>query len=1056
MITNKNYLSKIDLGKFVKSNPYKNDIIYDPRGQWDHPGENTRIPGSDITMENVNYPVWAQPSVGPGVMMQPGQDYNFPGADYVDEFPHMKKGGKTQSKKYSRSLSATNRLFTTNFLFKKHKHKIFDPNASYYEDGGYVEVDNLTPEQIQQYAQGGYIIEEGNNYKQGGDPKPKKPRKEKKAFVTSDLQKYKKRKQDYNDSLTLYKASLKEYDVIKNTNNHKNMPLYEKEAYNAYKRLGYPKGYNINIKRPDNVTTKSVLYEKPVQQIVYQPKQKKSQSNKNKGNNTFINDYNKKYPPIYLSDKNDPRIGSYAEKGNQYLYKKPIKPVTVSSNLKKIVELSKQIDPKKEEETTKEQKQSETVKENIQTVVSPTDPVITSPIEEVVNTEKVMPPPVMESTGTYDYSTDTPDTELYWDKNWHSFRTPRLNHHFPLGPLFNGKKKHNFSTPVLRRREVEEFSNGGHIYADLTPEEIQEYAKGGYVIEDISVPSLSHMQEGGEPCPEGQMWDEATQSCVSANETTTEEVGFDPIDMWAQDYEEKNPRGNYVYDKKQQYLKRHKGLNKAAGVTLDNFPKEVEDQINEKYNYNMNGYITDRMAKVKKFNPKKRDEWVDELGPRSKEVVADSKYGSKLQPSLWSRSLAGLATLASPFSPDLQAEVKASSLPGLTRKETNEIYNANFKGIPLGGLETFSAADIPGAAIANYLKNSKKDNPNIFSGELMSNVDATDAMAMNPIGVVGGIEGLAALGTKGISLLGLTADALKPGAKGLSKLELPGSPNAYDNVQKAGFLNPLAIADRIIPRLPYPSWFLGQQGSWNNISPLNIIPGYGKKLSNTAGQYPVGFRKFGNTLDDVKSSKTLRPKGGFRKGADQMAREGNWAEPGKVNENYVGVFEATMDPNIEGSNIKLTKKPNRYGIVGTTKEGDVAIPLTDAGLSFNRRLPFSNKYVPINKQKLLDNKFQLATQLPHVQSLIEKYGIAAGQALVFGYLTNGKEGAIENLKTVNKYTVDPVINWSKKEWDNLKKITTDKKEGGEIIVNDLSDHELQEYLKGGYIIERLN
>jgi hypothetical protein len=525
MITNKNYLSKIDLGKFVKSNPYKNDIIYDPRGQWDHPGENTRIPGSDITMEDVNYPVWAQPSVGPGVMMQPGQDYNFPGADYVDEFPHMKKGGKTKSKKYSRSLSATNRLFTTNFLFKKHKHKIFDPNASYYEDGGYVEVDDLTPEQIQQYAQGGYIIEEGNNYKQGG---------------------------------------------------------------------------------------------------------------------------------AYYDDSRDAWIGADGTVG-------------------------------------------------------------------------------------------------------------------PNGPAY---------------------ANGGeYMELDLTPEEIQEYAKGGYVIEDISVPALSYMQEGGEPCPEGQMWDEATQSCVSANETTTEEVGFDPIDMWAQDYEEKNPRGNYVYDKKQQYLKRHKGLNKAAGVTLDNFPKEEEDRINEKYNYNMNGYITDRMAKVKKFNPKKHDEWVDELGPRSKEVVANSKYGSKLQPSLWSRSLAGLATLASSFSPDLQAEVKASSLPGLTRKETNEIYNANYKGIPLGGLETFSAGDVFGAATANYLKNSKKDIPNIFSGELMSNVDATDATAMNLMGVVGGIEGLAALGTKGVSLLGLTADALKPGAKALSKF-LGTDSGVLSNTYK---LNPKAL-----------------------------------------------------------------------------------------------------------------------------------------------------------------------------------------------------------------------------------------------------------------------
>ena len=34
-------------------------------------------------------------------------------------------------------------------------------------------------------------------------------------------------------------------------------------------------------------------------------------------------DYDKKYPPIYLSDPKDPRIGYYSEKGNKYLYKKP-------------------------------------------------------------------------------------------------------------------------------------------------------------------------------------------------------------------------------------------------------------------------------------------------------------------------------------------------------------------------------------------------------------------------------------------------------------------------------------------------------------------------------------------------------------------------------------------------------------------------------------------------------------------------------------------------------------------------------------------------------------
>jgi len=93
---NKKLLSKAisELGK-AKAPSKPKDIIKDPRGQWAHPGENTRIPGSDITMDNVPYPVWAQPNVGPGMMMQPGQDYNFPGADYVDEFPQMQSGGHT-------------------------------------------------------------------------------------------------------------------------------------------------------------------------------------------------------------------------------------------------------------------------------------------------------------------------------------------------------------------------------------------------------------------------------------------------------------------------------------------------------------------------------------------------------------------------------------------------------------------------------------------------------------------------------------------------------------------------------------------------------------------------------------------------------------------------------------------------------------------------------------------------------------------------------------------------------------------------------------------------
>jgi hypothetical protein len=150
---NKKVLSKIDLGSYTKPNPFHKDIIYDPKGQWEHPGQNTRIPGGDITMQGVPYPVYAQPNVGQPQMMYPDQNYQFPGADYVDEFPQMKKGGRIKglvsmpkpskkglmSNKYSRSLDATNKLFTENFLFakpKSRKNKVFDPNAKYYAKGG--------------------------------------------------------------------------------------------------------------------------------------------------------------------------------------------------------------------------------------------------------------------------------------------------------------------------------------------------------------------------------------------------------------------------------------------------------------------------------------------------------------------------------------------------------------------------------------------------------------------------------------------------------------------------------------------------------------------------------------------------------------------------------------------------------------------------------------------------------------------------------------------------------------------------------------------------------
>jgi len=130
----------------AKAPTVKRDMIIDPMGQWAHPGENTRIPSDRITMKGVNYPVLGVSNTGQKQMMQPGQEYTFPGADYVDEYPQLKGGGSTPKlpnkknpRAYSRSLEATNRLFARHPWFakpKSRKNKIYDPNSKYYAEGG--------------------------------------------------------------------------------------------------------------------------------------------------------------------------------------------------------------------------------------------------------------------------------------------------------------------------------------------------------------------------------------------------------------------------------------------------------------------------------------------------------------------------------------------------------------------------------------------------------------------------------------------------------------------------------------------------------------------------------------------------------------------------------------------------------------------------------------------------------------------------------------------------------------------------------------------------------
>ena len=91
--SNDNYLGGIPTGQmggmFVMG---ENGPEISNTGQWGGIGE-YRIPSEDITMQGVDQPIMAVPENGDPVVMMPGQEYNFPGSSYVDEYPMYQPGG---------------------------------------------------------------------------------------------------------------------------------------------------------------------------------------------------------------------------------------------------------------------------------------------------------------------------------------------------------------------------------------------------------------------------------------------------------------------------------------------------------------------------------------------------------------------------------------------------------------------------------------------------------------------------------------------------------------------------------------------------------------------------------------------------------------------------------------------------------------------------------------------------------------------------------------------------------------------------------------------------
>ena len=319
---------------------------------------------------------------------------------------------------------------------------------------------------------------------------------------------------------------------------------------------------------------------------------------------------------------------------------------------------------------------------------------------------------------------------------------------------------------------------------------------------------------------------------------------------FSNEYEKKNSRQAFIDEKKRDYLNgTNKGLSKLAGNSMEDFPEAVEKNFEKAYDYKKNSFIVKRLGKKEKFSPNRRGEWVDELSEKEKQIVANSKYESKLQPSLWNRSLAGLVTLTTPFSAQANDAMNKGELPGLTKKEQREIKDSKMFGIPTGGLEALSGWDAPGVAIANALEQSGnsgygagyREAPSALSAQPMANVTPVQSMVLNPLNYMLPYD-IAAVAPSVIRGLGSAARMGYKGAKAIPKvINASKETGLLSNMHK---FNPYAF--KANPEAAYR--MLGNKEGYLDAVESGVL-----RPNQKTGRYDATFYNTGKPLDRYKA-----------------------------------------------------------------------------------------------------------------------------------------------------------------------------------------------------------
>jgi hypothetical protein len=945
---------KVESNKYSKQNPYKKDIIVDAKGQWNHPGKVTRIPSNNITMQGVDYPVWAQPNVGSGMMMQPGQDYDFPGADYVDETPInlFKKGGESD----------------------------------------YEELE-LTDAEIEEYRKGGYIVEELDKFQDGGPVNTYKwGQINEEAFTGGVGLNSEKFDLDLYGSypLNVRERQFQREEGIKLPGNYEANASYRfNPKFNINAGAAYNYGqpsYNINTgynKGPFNINAGASFNRgqlpsynlglgynndkvnfnagidlqngKPYYNagLIYKFQDggeytyegRPDSLYKKEGDTWLIKnaDTNSKYVPI-----KDP-TGKRAEVLNKQAvpkttFKRDIRDQDVQSDTEwssapveknKVQPTAKQKQAQqafnKDFKTTgksKYEKTEDAIANEQQKLIEFSEekgiPITKQDLENVANQQwsfaGVGPqeqsdmmqatPEQSNSSRAWEYITNPFTAAEYAisgggaENMPHNINEMKAAGYDPgvvqgrnivgntlnaLNPLedvksvyegisdikkgdnsgyataglgllgfipgvseakglvkkagnvvhdFAGPLKHSYiNTPeVLKalRQRGKNWDKVGIQGKDLLHKDMINYhgTYHGRPIVEVRMPDGSsemfykssgwagkegagvngttegmwQVYGGHANSPQSSNWfikDKDYQNYYGSNtfkdiadnmdnaliqkhgfankneldnalnfqnrfgsvNTYTPKKkfggelqkfpdggGVEPVYSgvgetvtitekapdWLKhkrEYETANPYDKFFSEKKQEYIKkRPKNLTKLMGIGDNDIPESVINSIYNEYEYNRNNYVTKNLGKTKGFNPRKHDEWVNQLTDAEKKIISNSKYGENIQPSYWARSAAGFQELGNTLLPGKPFNF---NIPGLTEKEQQDYRKDKWSA-----LQTLAPLDIPGVVVANYLKNSNREQPNIFSGKPMANVTDLEAGLLNPA-LITGIGGMA-------------------------------------------------------------------------------------------------------------------------------------------------------------------------------------------------------------------------------------------------------------------------------------------------------------------------